>query len=351
MSVWLSASGTQKLTGPYAALTRIQSPHEMVAAVFPKRYRVPVKLSGSIAQEIVAILDTMDIDKPQYAEHYDRKRGFVLHLVNEQFPAQTGEMISGILNPVDMTGAVLHSFLKYRNSENLIAIQNETTIEVNNRHKDGRTEMCIVLKPKGTRFCYEYSDFGAYLRESWLSLLSVVVDSATMLAQELTLHRHHCEYNAAQQERPPAEVVHQRFVFSYTTMNGSVLPSRLDLYVDSLLTLTFSARYRRNGSSVMFDTRKITYFFPEKATSSLVMTFGEYNLNARKRSTKRSSSLNKYGKKLRRAAAYSRKATEALNSGQIERAVHLMKTIIENCPDTPQAVEAQKLLSGLQIDF
>lgn len=346
-----TASSKQKLDESYAVITRIKSPTEMIADIFPKRYSVPVTLSGSIADEIVSILDSINIDKPSYSEYYERKNGFVLSITNEQFPSQTREMISGILNPIDMAGAILNSFLKYRETDNLIKIQNETTIDIKNVKYNDRIMKRIEINPKGTRFCYEYKDFGAYLHESWLSKMSIIIDSTTMLARELSLIKHLREHRAGQQERPSPDTIHQRFVFTYSNMKGTTIPSRLDLYIDSLLTLTFSAQYRETEKYILFDRREITYFLIDKSSSDLVLQFQEYELNAEKMSVRKDKSLDKYGKKLKRAADYSRKATEALNNGRIQRAVQLMQIIIESYPHTPQAVEAQKLLSGLQSGF
>jgi TolA-binding protein len=50
---------------------------------------------------------------------------------------------------------------------------------------------------------------------------------------------------------------------------------------------------------------------------------------------------------VKQAAALTYKATTALKQGKIEAAVRTLRTIAQNYPGTPQAVEAQKLLEGL----
>ncbi len=350
-SISTEISAKQKLNDSYTIITRIKSPLEMISDIFPKRYSVPVTLSGSIADEIASILDTINIDKPLYSEYYDRKNGFVLSIINEQFPSQTREMISGILNPIDMTGVILNYLLKYRETDNLIKLQKETTINTKNVKKGDSTMILIEIKPKGTRFCYEYKDFGAYLHESWLSEMSITIDSSTMVAQELSIVKHLCDYNATQQKRPAPKKFHQLYKFTYAEIKGSPIPSTFDLYIDSQLTLSFSASYREFDKYTTFDRREITYFLNDKPASDLIMKFMKYDLSVEKKIIKEDKIKDEYAKNLKRAAAYSRKATEALNSGRIQKAVQLMQMIIDNYPHTPQAVEAKKLLSGLQYSF
>jgi hypothetical protein len=54
-----------------------------------------------------------------------------------------------------------------------------------------------------------------------------------------------------------------------------------------------------------------------------------------------------YAKNLERSAQLSRDAVSSLREGNMEGTVRLCKKIVEQYPETPQAVEARHLLSGL----
>ncbi len=346
VQAFLVSGGTRKLSKPYQTLSQIQSPYELIAGYFPKNYSVPVTFSGSIAEEIKEVLDTLDIAMVQHRETFDRKYGFQLDITNKDYTTQTRDLLSGILNPIEMTDIVLNSVLKYRDTETLIQIQKETVITTKREKYKGMPITIITLTPKGKRFCYRYKDMGAYVHESWLTQLSCTFDPATMHALRLSLKKFSRMFASDQDNQPePVESSHN-YVFTYETIENHIVPSRLDFHVDSTLNFTLAASYRKADDHIVFDKREIIYYLPNKSTSRLIIQYHDYSFSGIVR-TEPVTPTDKYSKKLKRAASLSRKAIAALNKGNIHRATDIMQTIIDNYPGTPQAVEAQKLLSGL----
>ncbi len=345
LSVITFSSAGNRLSDEYRPLARIQSPVRLLTDYLPRHYTVPLTLSGSIAREIKAVLDTMKISMVQYTEHFNRKKGFQLLITNSDYTTRTRDLLAGILNPVDMTDIVLRTILEYQKKETLIRLQNETVITTSQEKKSGMLTR-YTLVPKGERFCYRYTDRGAFIHESWLTKLQVAIDAHTMLAHELTLRKHTRTFSTYQENKPEPSVSEYVYRFEYTMVNNVPVPSRLTLLIDSVKTLTLAAAYVSHERFILFDQREITYFLPDESPSHLTIRYGAYQFsNAQKVSNPFTSG--KYSKKLKRAAELSRKAIEALDTGRIQKAVNLFQTIVDHYPGTPQAVEAQKLLSGL----
>ncbi len=340
-------AGENKLNKSYRFLTRIQSPYKLLSRYLPKQYVVDVTLSGSIADELNQIFDSISIEPPKYAEIRDKKRGIQLVITNDLYTAQTRDLLSGIINPVEMIDVILNSVLKYQEIDNLIQLQKETTITNKRILKKGCTVNIIEIEPTGQRFNYIYRDMGAYIQESWFTKLSLVIDTSFMLARELSLLKQTRMFNISRQSKPSVTATHHRYIFSYIMIGNTPLPCHLEFYTDSVLTLTVSASYRQSDEYILFDKREICYFLPDRTKSRLVMQYGEYEYKIASNAEKSSDIPVKYTKKLRRAAAYARKAIDALNQGRVQTAIGILKMIRQNYQGTPQAVEAQKLLSGL----
>lgn len=347
VSLLLSASivtaAPKKLSKPFNTISRIKSPVELLSHFLPKRYTASLSLSGSIADEIKAILDTLEMDTPQFSEIYSRKKGYRLIITNKEYTSQTRDLISGILNPIELTGIVLNSILQYRNPDVLLHMQKETTVTV----KEDSSRMVLEIKPAGTQFNYKYKDAGAYINESWLTMLSISVDPATMLAHELLFVKHSRTLSSDQINKSIPQKKMYKYVFHYKKFQSSFVPIQLDLYRDTFLILTLSAVYRRIDRFLVFDKREITYTFRKKTESTLIINYQNYTFDISPAEMKETESSGKYAAKLNKAAAFARKATEALNKGNTQTAFGLLETIIEKCPGTPHAVEAQKLLSSL----
>jgi hypothetical protein len=333
----------------FMLLRSIRSPDQLVSPRMPSCYTVPISLSGTIADEMKKTLDTIHLEPPRYEEVYDKKHQFHLYLANQSYPLETRDMLAGVLNPVEMIDAVVSSVLKYRSDDQFITIVNETEITLAPAAVNGRPGVRAHLTPKGKYFAYAYDDLGPYIRESWLSSISCLLDTATHLVHELDLMRHVRTYMTDQAKKPPVDSSLLAYGFSYAVSQGTLLPVELSLSVNGVPSLSLSADYRSEGKYVVFATRKICYVNPAAGgnPSCLVMVYGPYSMNTVPHLLTSPVQPNDYAQHMEKAAQLCRKALDRLRSGNIESSIPLLKKIVSEYPETPQAVEARKLLSGL----
>lgn len=333
----------------YDLLQSIPSPFEMIAPSFPPYYRTAVDLSGPVAEEMKRSLVKMGFSAPVYEETMDRGRDFNLAIANKDYPLETRALISGVLNPTEMTESLLSSLLKYRDPDFLLALRKETVTTRRATRHNGQPAILVTLRPKGSeRFSYSYEDLGSYVREAWISELSVALDSVSHRVLELTSNRHSRQVAANAAESPTGKETRHRYVFEYDTLRGEYLPSRLTLTTDDSLVVVLSARYRREGDRTVFDGRTICYRRPRTPESCLVMKYGRYAIEKPSdRQESFSGTRTKYAQRLEKAAGLSRKATAALKKGDLSEAGRVLRRLVDEYPETPQAVEAGKLLSNL----
>ncbi len=343
----VTAKPSEKLSGPYLIISKIESPHDLLAGYLPRQYNASLTVSGSIADEMKPVLDTLKIEMPQYSELFDKKEGFRLVITNKEYTAQTRDLISGILNPIDMIGVVLNAVLQYRDLENLLQMQKETSVTEKTEKQNDTLFTTFTMRPSGDRFYYKYDDAGASIRETWLSRLTITIDAKTMLAHRLSVTRHARTFSAEQTGRPDAVATTHTYACGYTTVNQITVPCRLDISINEEPALRITASYRQVEKYILFDTRTIEYQLPGGAGSDLVVRYGEYRFSQLPKTGQPVDASGAYASKLKKAAAHAREVAKALNRGDIQRAVSLLRNIIEYFPQTPQAIEAQKLLSGL----
>jgi hypothetical protein len=352
--LFLSTGGIcKRISVPEAfmLLRSIRSPDQLVSPRLPSCYTVPVTVSGAIAEEMKKTLDTIHLESPEYEEVFDKNHQFHLYLANQSYPLETRDLLAGVLNPVEMIDAVVSSVLKYKSDDQFIAIVNETEIAVTPQAVNGRPGVRAVLTPKGKYFAYSYEDMGAYIRESWLSSITCLLDTSSHLVQELSLMRHQRICVAEQTQKPPVDSSLLTYGFFYAVSQGTLLPVELSLSINGVPSLSISAAYRSEGKYLVFDTRKICYVNSAKrdgAPSCLIMSYGTYNMNAVPPKVLSSPVHPRdYAQHMEKAARLCRKALERLRSGSIESSIPLLKKVVSEYPETPQAVEARKLLSGL----
>jgi hypothetical protein len=334
-------------TDGYALLRSVQSPVDLLLPHLPRPYTVSVTLSGGVADEMNHTLEKLNLDTPQYEEVFDANRRFSLYLSNANYPLETRECITGILNPVEMMEIVMASALKYRNKDLFSIIMKETSASISMETIEGIRYYKVLVAPKGKYFAYSYEDKGNYARESWLTALTLVMDSASHRATELVLQKHARQFDAVQKEKPPVDSFIIRYSFVYQTSGGVVLPTDLKLWVNGVQTLSLSASYRVLDEKYrVFDIRKICSSVKDSA-SCLTMQYGAYRTGEIPAAIRKPLRPAAYAKDLERAALLSRDALNALRAGNIETAVRTCKKIVARYPETPQAVEARHLLSGL----
>ena len=117
-----------KIPDGFAIVKSIKSPQELLFPFFPKKYCVPVTLSGKIADEMKSALDSLKLELPHYQEKFDGK-SFNLVLGEEGYSTKTRELLSGILNPVELIDIVVSSVVKYREANKFSEIIRETKIQ------------------------------------------------------------------------------------------------------------------------------------------------------------------------------------------------------------------------------
>ncbi|MBD3390559.1 MAG: hypothetical protein GF418_00945 [Chitinivibrionales bacterium] len=331
-------------------LRTIKSPEELVLPHFPRSYRVPLTLSGPVADEMHRTLAALDLKEPEYVEVFDRKDRFHLLLANKSYTAETRDLLSGILNPVEMIEAVLQSIVRYREKELLEAMLRETRVSRTREMRNDTAVHVVRIEPTGTRFNYTYEDRGAFIREHWLTGITLAVDAGTMTARELALVKHTRLMRGDDAAKPRPATRRHRYVFSYARAGELTVPSRLDLYVNDSLALTISATYRLRQEFVVFDTRTICYSLPKGRATCLHIQYGRYDFDPGFRPA-RAAGKQTEARDVREAAEEARKASIALREGRISAAVRTLRNIVQDYPGTPQAVEARNLLEGLPEGF
>jgi hypothetical protein len=348
---WSPALGkTPPLSDAFVKLRSVQSPDQLVFSRLPPQYTVPVTLSGDIADEMERTMRTINLEAPKYLEVLDKKHLFHLLLANRNYSLETRDLLSGVLNPAEMMDIVVSSALKYRQEDQFRAIADETIITCTPGIFGDKKILTFVLVPKGKYFAYSYEDMGAYVRESWLTSLVCVIDSASRCVYGLTLHKNSRIFAADQTQKPPVDSSVLHYAFTYGVFDAVFLPAGLTLSINGCPSLTLTASYRWDGSYVVFDTRKICYVNPAKPSAEprcLMMTYGIYELNAVPPSFGQALQPGRYAQNLEKAARLARTALERIRSGNIDAAVGVLRRVVSDFPETPQAVEARELLSSL----
>ena len=207
-------AGTKPATPDgYTLLKSIKSPQELLFPAFPKHYCVPVTLSGKIADEMKGALDSLKLEPPKYTERFDGK-AFNLILANESYSGKTRELLGGIMNPVELIDLVVSSVVKYREPQKYGEIIRDTKIAQDTITYKGRSAYIIRLTPKGERFGYLYQDVGAFVHESWLTMLTITLDATSSVVYELSTIRYSRTYDA-NADRPAADIMNARYLFYY----------------------------------------------------------------------------------------------------------------------------------------
>jgi hypothetical protein len=329
----------------YAILKSIKSPQELLFPSFPKHYCVPVALSGKIADEMRAALDSLKLDPPNYTERFDGK-AFNLILSNETYSGKTRELLGGIMNPVELIDLVVTSVVKYREPQKYAEIIRDTRITQDTTTYKSRCSYIIRLTPKGERFGYLYQDVGAFVHESWLTMLTLTLDATTKVVYELSTIRYSRTYDA-NAERPAADIMNARYLFQYEQQDSVLLPRRLNVYFNNVEVLKIEATYRKQDNLFVFDKKDICSSL-EGVTSCLSESYGDYQFKGCDSLISIAKNQDKnYSKNLEKAAALSKEASEKMRKGQITESVRVLQKLVEQYGDTPQAIEAKRLLSQL----
>jgi hypothetical protein len=342
-----SADGAGKSDTAYSALKFIlslKSPCELVAPYLPEGYSVAVTLAGSIADEMQSTLAALGLPRPRYRETYDGMGHFRLMLDNPDYPAETRDLLSGIINPIEMTETILRSIVKYRDEAGLRRMLAETTLRTATNRRGAAPRWELTFAPIGERFCYAYEDRGAVIAEEWLTELRLTADPRTRLVDEISLVKYLRTIDVHDAAKPAPVGAHFTYRIGYERHDTALLPRSLEVFIDSALSLTLTVAYRPEGGGLVLDSRAICTNQPSHAPACVTMTYGIYDRRWRALTEKNSARAPGGSTQLRAAAALSLKASRAFSDGAIGKAVMHLRTLIRLYPATPQAIEARKLL-------
>lgn len=333
--------------GAHSLLKSIQTFDDLIYKRFPPGYQVPVTFSGPLADEMTVMLKQMDLKNPKYRETLGKDGICRMSINDAAYPAESRDLVAGILNPVEMINNVLAQLIQYRSKQLFTQLVNETNIECRTTLLDSVAVWNISLTPRGNRFNYLYKDLGVFVQEQWLVRADMVVDTLTRLTRSVTLYKMMRRFSVDQSTGPSIDSIRLTYQFSYVPFQGKPLPSRVDLSRNDTLALTLTALYRPAGAFVVFHERTLCYHRSGQA-SCLEMDYGDYTFGPSIAPTPGiNSSSSLYAKNLKKAGDLSRKAADALKKGDAIDAVRMLQQLVELYPSTPQGVEAKKLLSAV----
>ncbi|NLG16704.1 MAG: hypothetical protein GX556_05170 [Fibrobacter sp.] len=330
--------------GPeYAILKSIKAPQDLLFPHFPPRYCVQVQLSGPVAEEMTGAINKLQFESPVFRESFNGKE-FNLYLANSNYPEQTRELLSGLLNPLELINMAVESVIKYKSENKFAELQDQTSASHEISSVNGRPVYKIRLIPKGNYFSYSYNDNGAFVEESWMKELTAVVDSALSLVYELSATKQQRQFSVDAVDKPSARESAVKYIFSYEFGTGVPLPSRMEFFSDGEPVLDISAVYGPLGDQIVF-TRKTICVYQGSEKACLELAHTDYSCKACPSAKKRNPRF--YNRKLEKAALLSKKAVDQLRNGNISVSTRVLEELVEKYGDTPQAVEARRLLAKL----
>jgi hypothetical protein len=330
---------------PYEILRSIKSPQDMLFPIFPKQFCVPVNLSGSIAEEINSSIKSIGLESPQYKESFNGST-FNLYIANDSYAEQTKDMLSGVLNPLEMIDLIVQSLVKYRSPQQFNKLIAETNLELRKTAVDP-SYVDAVLTPRGNRFAYVYDDNGAYIHESWITELKLTIDSPKRIVNEIDVKKISRQFSTDQITAPQFDTILYKYAFNYTELNGSILPYQLQIFTNNKLSLEISVLYREEDSHIVFD-KKVISSIHDTQRADLTVSYGDYSSGACEHKKNTSEQINR---KLIAASALSKKALDQLHKGNISGSARVLGEIVSKYDGTPQAIEARRLLSQLPSDL
>jgi hypothetical protein len=327
-------------------LRSIRSPQELLYPVLPQKFCVPVLLSGSIADEMNGALKNLNLETPAYMESFDGSN-FHLSIANESYPEQTSDLLSGVLNPLEMIDLIVQSLVKYKSTQKFTELISETNLELQ-KSPINPTTVKVHLTPRGNRFAYNYDDNGAFIQESFITEMDITIDTATHLVHEISTRKLHRQFSTDVTKEPVFDTLCIKYLFNYIAFTKDVLlPYQLQIFSNNKQTLEIGVTYRQEGENIVFDKKEM-FSVHDSGRSELVISYGRYAMTVCK--TKKNS-VQQINKKLMAASALSKKAVDYLRKGNISASARVLREIAEKYDDTPQAIEARRLLSQLPSDL
>jgi len=331
---------------PYDYLKEIQSPQKLIFPVIPEKYCVPVILSGSIADEMNAALKNLNLEKPAYSESFSGS-SFELLITNESYPEQTRNLLSGVLNPLEMIDIIIQSLIRHQSQKKFAELMSETNAQIKRASENGSI-IQIFLSPKKKYFSYSIEDNGSYVQESYLTSMAVSLDTSNNLVHEIKSGKLYRQFSSDAAAESSFDSLDIHYIFSYTdSISGLLLPHKMQIITNNNQSLEIGVSYKLTANTVFFD-RKTIFCKNDSISSDLVISYGDYSLTPCK---SRKSSVTQTSKQLLAASTLSRKALELMRKGNISASARTLREIAGKYHDTPQAIEARRLLSQLPCDL
>ncbi|MFW5960661.1 MAG: tetratricopeptide repeat protein [Chitinivibrionales bacterium] len=321
---------------------RIKSVRTLLLQRLPEEYTVPVTLKGDLGKRVETCLDSMGFDSPGFYETYSRDEGFNLYIDNENMPPYTHRMISGILNPIEMSNVILNTFTSYRKYSVMKDLLKETVVKRKTIKEDGVEFLVMEFSPRDEKFKYASIDNGPAIRESWLDTMALKI-KGTMEVKEVMLVKHNVLHYNNKKEKTR---VKQGYSFDYKKIGKTLLPLEMRLFTDDTLSLKVNAEYRIADEEILFKNREIVFLDREGNERRLIIEYGKYVFDS-KRVDVREGQGDGFSEEIIRAAEIAGEAQEALSEGEMDRAYLMYRRLLRRYPETPQAVEARELLKGL----
>ncbi len=342
LSALLCVSGLLFSESFIERMGRIKSVRTLLLQRLPEEYTVPVTLKGDLGKRVEASLDSMGFDSPGFCETYSTDEGFNLYIDNENMPPYTHRMISGILNPIEMSNVILNTFTSYRKYSVMKALLKETVVKRKSIKEDGVEFLVMEFSPREEKFKYTYRDNGPAIRESWLDTMALKIKGTMEIKEIMVVKKSVLHYNNKKEKNS----VKQVYSFDYKKIGKTLLPLEMRLFTDDTLSLKVKAEYRIADEEILFKNREIIFLDRDGNERRLIIEYGKYVFDS-KRMDVREGYEDGYSEQILKAAEIAAEAQEALSKGEMDRAYLMYRRLLRRYPDTPQAVEARELLQGL----
>ena len=330
----------------YTLLRSIPTPQQLVYPFFPAAYRVAVQMSGPMADEMQATLTGLGAANAQFEEVFENRQSR-LEVANPDYTYETRELVCGILNPIAMTDVVLASFIRYRNEAELKALIAETVKTQSVVHTAGHTRFQITFTPRGERFAYRYEDQGSHVAESWLRRLMVEVDSASKTVSAIVLSRHSRLVDATQTAPAAVVIDDYQYVIQYDTVMSAIVPVQLVMTRNNKPVLVMRAAYRHEKERLVFDHRSICMTAANGTTQCLELAYGTYRFSTQTPVAHGIIKNDAMAHQMKQAAKLLREVRDELTKGNINSALSKLNECVDRYGQTPQSLEARRLLQGL----
>ncbi len=328
-------------------LADIKTPQQLLFPHLPSEYTVELQLSGIIAEEMKLAATRLGLEEPLYQETFDGELFSVL-LANENYPQNTRDLLLGILNPAEIIDMSIEAVLQYKSNHFISDLHKNTTISVQRSNYNQQPVWNITVTPSNKHFGYSFEDMGAAIKESWFERLELTVDTALKVIYTIDALQIERIYGSAQQAAPEVSNRTIRYDFKYQLQNLSPLPSGFNIIINGVQLLSINATYKEYEHFSLFSEKKVCSF-RGREKKCLVVSYGDYSFSV-SRSSRGRRNVSGSGvstRDLSRAASLSARATELMRNGNISASRRVINMLVERYPQTPQAIEAKRILMSL----